>query len=57
MNKKIKTIGVNRWCIKCEQWLDVGEFGSDKGRYDGLALYCRKCNRDRIYINRIKHAR
>ena len=35
-------------CPKCEKELPFSEFGSDKSRKSGLAVYCKKCNRVRL---------
>lgn len=33
--------GGEKWCTRCKGWHEVGAFGSDKARPDGLAASCR----------------
>ena len=35
--------GSRRWCSRCRQWLDVGEFRPDKNNPTGLHPWCRSC--------------
>ncbi len=36
-----------KWCIGCEAWEQVANFGSDSSRYDGLAAACLDYRRQR----------
>lgn len=39
-------------CPRCEQDLEISEFGICRDRKDGLNLYCRRCIREKIAIQR-----
>jgi hypothetical protein len=38
-------------------WLPVSSFGINASKADGLASWCKRCNRDHIYAHRDHHKR
>jgi Recombination endonuclease VII. len=38
-------------CRRCEAWLATESFCTNKARPDGLAAYCRRCERDKALIH------
>jgi len=43
-----RDFGEYRLCVRCEDIKPKGEFGKDKRRWDGVAVYCKQCNNKRI---------
>lgn len=41
-----------RFCPRCQELLSASAFGQDASRWDGVAVYCRECNRTRTAIQR-----
>jgi len=33
-----------KYCGRCDQWLSLLSFGSDRGKWDGLNSFCKLCN-------------
>jgi hypothetical protein len=33
-----------KYCKRCGEWKDEGEFGKEKSKKDGLSFYCKHCN-------------
>jgi hypothetical protein len=44
----------NKWCPKCQTWIEKDLFYPNKSRYDGLSNYCRDCDDESRRIRAIK---
>lgn len=42
----------NKQCRRCERWLEVAGFSTNKARPDGVSAYCRRCERDKSLIHK-----
>ena len=47
-SKKLRKIGPGgtSWCCRCQKFLLTKNFGSRKGRWNGLDYICRKCRKE-----------
>lgn len=40
-----KNTETHKWCTKCESLVAREDYGKNKGRHDGLSVYCKPCQR------------
>lgn len=43
-----------KWCPKCKHEVQISDFGVNKGRRDGLTVYCMACHRQVTNESRLK---
>ena len=53
-HQTVKGVKLKR-CTKCKRWKEVSEFCKDRGRKDGLRIYCKSCNNAYVLRHRRKN--
>lgn len=46
-----------KWCSRCKTSKPISDFGVNRGRKDGLTVYCIECGREANRVSRLKYRR
>jgi 5-methylcytosine-specific restriction endonuclease McrA len=43
-----RLVAGEKWCMRCDRWRPLGDFGADRSRGDGRASTCHECRRVKV---------